>query len=111
MKTLKIALVAAIVACTMVSLSYADGIHEKPNFKKVVNITYEKAIQNPGLLKAMYEQIDRDDLIVNPGQTYTAFVFYNGNVYRITGSRNQWLNFFKHEQVLPVDGRSVLKSN
>lgn len=95
MKTLKIALVAAIVACTMVSLAYADGVKEKPKFKKVVNLTYEKAMQNPGLVAAMYEQLDKEDFLDNTQTVYVAMVVYQGNTYRITGTRLQWIRFFK----------------
>ena len=95
MKTLKFALIAAIVACTMVSLAYADGIKENPKFKKVVNMTFDQAMKIPGLVAAMNEQLDKDDFLDNTEAVYVASVIYNGSTYRIAGSRLQWTRFFK----------------
>ena len=60
MKTLKFAMIAALLACTLVSLASTDGFKEKP--KKVLNLTFEKAVQNHGLLVAMYQQLDESIL-------------------------------------------------
>ena len=57
MKTLKIALVAMFVAFTMVNMTYADGIKEKPKFKMAVNLNMDVAIQNSGLVRTMYQQV------------------------------------------------------
>jgi len=102
MKTLKFALIAALIACTMVSLASADGFKSKPKFKKVVNLTIEKAIQNPGLVVAMYQQLDAEDFINGNQLTYVAEVTYNENIYRISGTREQWIRFFRCKWDLPV---------
>jgi hypothetical protein len=94
MKTLKFALIAALVACTMVSLANTDGFKSKPVFKKVVNISIEKAMTCPGLVAAMYAQIDRDEAMSTPTNIYYAKVVYDGNIYRIKGTRGQWISFF-----------------
>ena len=91
MKALKFALIAALVACTMVSLASTDGFKEKP--KKVVNCTFEKAIHMPGLLVAMYQQLD-DEVLGKEQPSYTLEVRLQGTLYRITGSRGQWVAFF-----------------
>ena len=111
MKTLKFALIAAIVACTMVSLAYADGIKEKPNFKKVVALSYEKALQDPGLVAAMYQQIDRDDILGCPAYIFVAKVVYQGSDYRITGTRDQWKRFLKRAYVSPVNKAKGININ
>jgi hypothetical protein len=91
MKTLKFALIAALVACTMISLANTDGFKEKP--KKVITLTFEKAVHNPGLLLAMHQQLDKS--ILNCSQlVITGEVVYQGTLYRITGSYNQWFMFF-----------------
>jgi len=91
MKALKFALIAALIACTMVSLASTDGFKVKP--KKVVNLTFEKAIHNPALLVAMYQQLDEN--ILNCNQlVIVGEVFYQGTLYRISGSYNQWFLFF-----------------
>jgi hypothetical protein len=91
MKTLKFALIAALLACTMVSLASTDGFKEKP--KKVINCTFEKAIHTPGLVVAMYQQLD-ESILNNNQLVYTCEVVYQGTLYRITGTYNQWLRFF-----------------
>jgi hypothetical protein len=103
MKTLKFALIAALVACTMVSLSYADGFTGKPKPIKVVNLTLEKAVQIPGLVVAMYQQIDKDDFLNNTHLILVAEVVYQGTLYRISGSFEQWVLFFKLHGDLPVN--------
>ena len=109
MKTLKFALIAAIVACTMVSLAKADGINEHPKFKKIVNKTLDEALKVPGLAEAMYAQIDRDEILGNPtSHVYVASVAFQGNTYRITGTISQWLRFFRMQGISPV--HSKLKS-
>jgi len=105
MKTLKFAVIAVLVAFTMASLANADGFKEKPKFKKVVNLTLEKALQNHGLVVAMYAQIDKDNILHNPQHVYIAMVVYQGNTYRITGTLDQWIRFFRMKGVKPVNAK------
>ena len=102
MKTLKFALIAVLVACTMVSLSYADGLKEKPKPLKVVNLSLEKAIHVPGLIVAMYAQIDEHELLKNIQQVYIAEVTFQSTLYRISGTFAQWTRFFRMKVALPV---------
>jgi hypothetical protein len=108
MKTLKFAVIAAIVACTMVSLSYADGFKEKPKPVKVINLTLEKAAHIPGLVVAMYDQIDKDDLLNSTNHILVAEVTYLGTLYRITGTLEQWILFFKFEGGLPFNQKNPI---
>ena len=103
MKTLKFALIAAVVACTMVSLSYADGLKEKPKSMKVVNLSLEKAIHVPGLILAMYAQIDEDELLKNIQHTYVAEVTFQNTLYRISGTLGQWTKFFRMKVDPPIN--------
>ena len=108
MKTLKLALVATLVAFVMVNVASADGIKEKPKFTKRVNISIENAVQNTGLAIAMHEQIS--PTILNfPMPPITAEVKYNGAIYRISGSRLQWIRFFRMEGDLPVLSRDKVR--
>jgi hypothetical protein len=91
MKTLKFAMIAALIACTMVSLASTDGFKAKP--KNVVNISFEKAIHNPGLVIAMYQQLD-ESILNNNQLVYTCEVTYGSTLYRITGTYGQWFRFF-----------------
>jgi hypothetical protein len=109
MKTLKFALIAALVACTMVSLANNDGFKAKP--KKVVNCTFEKAIHNPALVIAMYQQLD-DKVLGNEQPVYTLEVVLDGTLYRITGSRGQWMVFFSGKYKLLKDRKAnIITSN
>jgi len=92
MKALKFALIAAIVACTMVSLANADEFKSKP--KKVINMTFDRAVKIPGLVTAIYEQVD--PIFLNKiEELYVVEVVYNGAIYHILGSRLDWINFFR----------------
>jgi hypothetical protein len=94
MKTLKSVLVAALVAVTMVNLSYADGFKEKPKFKMVVNLNIEQAIKNPGLVRSMYQQVTWQQVVEAHQHVYIGEVIYLGKTYRITGKLDQWKDFF-----------------
>jgi hypothetical protein len=108
MKSLKFALVAAIVACTMVSLAYADGIQEKPRpipmpgVKKIVNIDFQKALTCPGLVKAMYQQVTKDEILHSQSHIFFAMVTYDGNTYRIKGTLDQWFKFLMRGGLMPI---------
>jgi len=101
MKTVKFALIAAFIACTMVSLANTDGFKSKPKPIKVVNLTLEKAITIPGLVLAMYDQLSKEDVLANPQLNYVGEVTYNGVLFRISGSREQWIKFFRMKGELP----------
>ena len=111
MKTLKIALIATLVAFTMVSVSYADGFKAMPKFKMVINLSVEKAIQNPGLVRAMYQQISMDELLGTPQHTYVATVYYQGNTYRISGNYDQWMRFFTMDSVPGGSAKRKMTNN
>ncbi len=102
MKALKFALLAALIACTMISLANADGFKEKPKFKVGVCMTLENAIKIPGLVRAMYQQISMLDLIDAHQHVYVAEVYYDGKYYRITGTFDQWMRFFTMDGGLPA---------
>jgi hypothetical protein len=91
MKAMKLAMVAVLIASTMVCLANADGFKAKP--KKVYNITLVKALHDPGLVAAMQSQID-PGFLSNNQLVYTVEVTYNGALYRITGTAFHWRMFF-----------------
>lgn len=99
MKNIKYALVAVLVACTMISLA-APNTRESRDAKKIVKITYERAIKIPGLVVAMYEQLDPAFLEIDK-PIYVVYVSYGLNIFRITGTRAQWVTFFKQKMKFP----------
>jgi hypothetical protein len=102
MKTLKLALFATLVAIAMVSVSRADEFKSKPKFVQKISMTIEQAVQDPGLVAAMYAQLNPADVLYFPSLPYFAEVKYNGAIYRISGTRTQWLRFFKKTGIRPV---------
>lgn len=112
MKTLKLALLATFVAFVMVNFATADDIKPKPKPSKMVSLTFEKAIHVPGLPAAMYAQIDPQDVLDSPQLNYVARVTMNGVFYKISGTREQWIRFFRVKKDLPfnTNDEPVIKS-
>mgnify|MGYP001388175704 CR=1 FL=1 len=94
MKTLKLALVAAIVAFTMINVTYADGFRTNPKFKMVHNVALENAIKNPELVRAMYEQLTLAEVLQVQQHNNPATVIMKGETYKIYGTSDQWRRFF-----------------
>jgi hypothetical protein len=109
MKTMKLTLVALIVAFAATSIARADGITEKPKFSVVKHITLEKAKKNPGMVNAMYSQLDLGKLVLSTGKIYVGEVKFHGQVYRITGSYGEWLAFFRLIIIPPTHYRDGMK--
>ncbi|MEN8224092.1 MAG: hypothetical protein ABFS05_01930 [Bacteroidota bacterium] len=95
MKNLKLVLVAAILSVAMIS--YAG--QKPPQAKKVIKITLTQALTNPGLVRAMYDQIDPSFLKLEKPGLYSAIVTYNHNIYLVVGKRKAWLKFFVYKPI------------
>ena len=103
MKSLKFALIAAIVACTMVSLARDGRTNTEP--RKVAVISFSQAIQNPGLVVAIYQQVD-PGFLNNYVQNALVDVVYNGTLYRISGTYENWVSFFNNRWLYMRDSRN-----
>ena len=103
MKTIKLSVVAAVVALMMVGVVNAQEIKERPKFRVSVSMSLSAAVNDPGLMKAIYQQVSMEQVIKAHLHVFTAIVHYNGKVYRITGTFDQWMDFFLR------DGRPVQK--
>ena len=93
MKPLKLIIIALLVSVAAVNLSNADGFKTKPK-SKIVNLTIQQAVQDPGLVLAMHQQLNPDFLSVNQ-QVYVRVVNYNNYTVRISGTYDQWRIFFR----------------
>ncbi|MEN8224093.1 MAG: hypothetical protein ABFS05_01935 [Bacteroidota bacterium] len=98
MKNLKLVLVAAILSVAMIS--YA-GI-KPPQAHQVIKITLAQALTDPGMVAAMYAQLDPSFLKLEKPGLYSAIVVYNGNAYQIFGTRKAWLKFFVYKPPILV---------
>ena len=105
MKSLKLVLIAAIISFSMVTIanntnSNLSNYITKPT-KNIINLTFEQAIQNPGLVIAMYKQVHIDFRSVSANRhTITAYVVYMNYNIRITGTYAQWRLFFRSKWVM-----------
>ena len=88
MKTIKLLLVLSMLSFGMYSISQPGP--EVPCKK----IPIAKAIDNPGLVKAMYHQIDRTLILIESNSIYVARVNYKRTNYLIYGKLEEWQNFF-----------------
>jgi len=96
MKITKIVLIVTLLA--FVSMSYAD---DKSGPKLTTKISLEKAIQNPGLVRAIYNQVSERSLLVNDHNgLYTAKVNYRRVVYVVYGNYEEWRNFFVMDPII-----------
>jgi hypothetical protein len=93
MKTLRIAMLATIVAFAFTAMANADEWGTKPA-KKVINITFAQAIQLQEVVTAMYQQLDKE-LIKDELPVYTFTVELKNYTVRVSGSYAQWNNFFR----------------
>ncbi len=96
MKATKFVLIIAMLA--FVSMSYAD---EKPGPTLTIKISLKKAIQNPGLVKTIYNQVSERTLLANEHNgPYIAKVNYRRVVYIIYGKYEEWRNFFVMDPII-----------
>ena len=91
MKTLKLAMVAAILSLAMIS--YA-GVKPTPTAKKVVKISLRLAQTNPALVKSMCAQLTFSQLKAIPKGPYVGLVYHREVIFKIYGTRTQWIRFF-----------------
>jgi hypothetical protein len=104
MKALKLVFVAVLMAG--VCMASADG-HKKVSHH-VVYVSFEKAIQHPGLLAAMQLQLN-PGFMIDDQEFYTVSVNYQRITYKITGSREQWTYFFTPKWTLKKDYTSKIR--
>ena len=102
MKSLKIVMITAIVAFTMVTVANAEHPSKIDPSKRTIKLTFEQAMQNPGLVAAMYQQLHNDFLGTSSNQQmYTVIVVHQNYNFRITGTYSQWVWFFKSQLIVP----------
>jgi hypothetical protein len=83
-----------ILIITLLSFGAMAFSHEavKP---RVTKIPLEKAMQNKTICKAMYEQLNMNDVLQSDrAGFYTALVRVNNRLYLVYGKYYEWLNFF-----------------
>ena len=94
MKTIKIILIASLVAVALVNSAKDGGFKANP-VKKVLNISITEAEKMPELVAEMYKQLD-PEFLLNNQLVYTKYVLLRNTCYRISGTWEQWRLFFNH---------------
>ena len=93
MKATKFFLMIALVSFALMSFAGNDV----DRFTPKVKISIEKAAHNPGLAKAIYQQVDQS-ILENDAPTFISVeVKYNKTLYLVYGTYNQWMDFFTRD--------------
>lgn len=95
MKTSKFLMIITVVAIGLMSLSFNSKEEAPPKSKTVVKITLLEALQNPGLVSSMYEQLNDDFLDDKSDKNYYQMVYHNNITWVISGTYAQWTQFFR----------------
>jgi len=99
MKTLKIALIAAVVSFALMSYAGVDTENpaQKVEKERIIKITLKQALTDPGLVCAMYQQLTPAFLQVEQPGLYVASVRYKFKLIEIYGTREAWVLFFRNK--------------
>jgi hypothetical protein len=97
MKTLKFALIAAFLSLVLTGYS-AD---HKKNVVRTVKISIDKALDDRGLVREMFIQLDEKFLDVDGSRLYFAKVKYENSLYLIYGTYKEWESFFLMDNHIP----------
>jgi hypothetical protein len=108
MKMLKLVLIAMILVFSVAGAANAEGFKSKPvasTASKVVKLSLAKALQIPGLVTAIKQQINPQEILNSNGKSYTALVIYQNVTYLITGTHQEWILFMVYYNLID-DGTS-----
>jgi len=98
MKKVKLILIAVVFATAFVNTAQADGSKMEQG-RNIIKLTLLQAIQDPGLVTAMYQQLN-GGFLGGPGITYiTLTVRYHNHVYLISATQDQWNIFFTYKGI------------
>jgi len=100
MKTLQLALIAAMVTFSLLAMSQPIGDRNSQNL-----IPLEKAITMPELSQALHARIDPDRFLSGEREgLMIATVFIRGTRYMVAGTFPEWAKFFKGRMgILPYE--------
>jgi len=95
MKATRIFLMFALVSFAL--MSFATNDVDRSNLKTRISIV--KAAHNPGLARAIYQQVDMSILGGDRVGIITTPVKYKNVTYIVFGTYMQWLTFFTSDRV------------
>jgi hypothetical protein len=103
MKSLTLVLIAAFISTAMVGTVSADDSSSKDLPVKVIYLKLSQAMSDPGLLAAMFEQIESPKFLDGSKLVYVATVTYKGITFKISGTLEEWTLFFKLKGTLAIN--------
>ena len=97
MKTLKLGLVAILLAAT--AMAYAIN-EQDDRIRRCEKISLNDACNSRGLVKAIYEQVDQSFLgDAAFRKLYSVNVRYHGKMYLVYGKYQEWIDFFLRDNI------------
>ena len=102
MKSLKLAVIAVLLTFSVVNIAKSDGFGTIKDPKNVVSLTLQQAVQVPGLVVAMNQQLNPGFLNTNQ-QYYTVSVSTPQYIFKITGTYQEWKLFFSPKWGTPAE--------
>jgi hypothetical protein len=97
MKTLKFALIAAFLSLALAGYS---SDHKK-DVVRTIKITIDQALDERGLVREMYIQLDEKTFLNERAKVYVARVKYRKSLYLIQGTYKEWESFFLMDNHVP----------
>lgn len=94
MKSLRFITIAVFLATAIVNSATA-GEPRVNLTRNVIKVSFYEAIQSPGLVAAMHQQLTGGFLGGPAITTITLRVTFESHVYMITGTQDQWELFFR----------------
>jgi len=97
MKTLKFALIAVILS---IALAGYTTDHKKQEVR-AIKISIEQALDDRGLVREMYIQLDEKVFLKKRSKVYVARIRYHKSIYLISGTYKEWQSFFLMDNTIP----------
>ncbi len=91
MKTARVVLIMALLSVALIGFS--QDLRSDHRGSRIY-MTVDQAVQDRGLMFAMYRMIDKSFLDEEHPGLYVARVSYFRNTYVISGTRDRWIDFF-----------------
>jgi hypothetical protein len=106
MKNLKFALIAAFLSLALAGYS----TDYKKDVVRTIKITINQAMDERGLVREMYIQLNEKTFLKERTKLYVARIKYRKNLYLIQGTYKEWESFFLMDNLLPPGFESAVGS-
>lgn len=98
MKTLKVALVLAMVSFAM--MGFSKDLDRQDQNKQIYEL--KSLLNKPLFVNAIYAQVNPTEFLTRDnGDRITVKIMVHKKVYEVVGSYSEWKSFFSSRQILP----------